>query len=149
MSIDSKLILEIRKKTNVGMMDIKNALEEAGQDIDKAITILKEKGLSKAAKKQERETEAGVVVSYVHLNKVGAIVAVNCETDFVAKTDEFAELAKAIASQIVAVNPNDNTELLASLYFKDESLTVNDLIINAIAKLGENISIGNFYRLSL
>ncbi len=149
MSIDSKLILEIRQKTNAGMMDIKKALEEAGSDVTKAIALLKEKGLAKAAKKQERETEAGVVISYVHLNKIGALLTLNCETDFVAKTDEFNDLARSIVSQVVAIDPADINELLASPFFKDESITINDLIIASIAKLGENISIGKFYRLSL
>ncbi len=98
-------IKKLRETTGAGMMDAKAALEEAGGDFDKAIAVLRKKGLAKAAKKADRSTAVGVIESYVHNNKIGVLVEVNCETDFVARTDEFKAFTKDLAMHIAASNP--------------------------------------------
>lgn len=106
MKIDMELVKELRARTGAGIMDCKNALEEANGDIEKAIEILRKKGIAKAAKKIGRVTKEGVIYAYIHPgNRVGTIVEVNCETDFVARTEEFLRFAKDIAMQITATNP--------------------------------------------
>ncbi|MBN2071933.1 MAG: translation elongation factor Ts [Candidatus Krumholzibacteriota bacterium] len=107
MEITPKLVKELRDRTNVGMMDCKKALQETGGDIEAAIKILREKGLSSAAKRAHREAKEGTIFSYIHSNnKLGVLVELNCETDFVARTDDFQELGKNIAMQIAAANPS-------------------------------------------
>jgi len=106
MAISAKTVKDLRDKTNAGMMDCKKALEEANGDIEKAIEILREKGIAKAAKKSGRSTNEGLVASYIHPgDRLGVLVEVNCETDFVAKTDAFKNLVHEIAMQIAAANP--------------------------------------------
>jgi elongation factor Ts len=113
----------------------------------KAEEILRKKGFEKAAKKSDRETGQGLVESYVHqTGKVGVLVSVLCETDFVARTDEFKHLAHEVAMQIAAMNPKDVDALLKQEYIRDGSKTINDLVTEAIAKLGENIKISEFKR---
>jgi elongation factor Ts len=106
MNIAPDIIKELRDQTGVGLMDCKKALSEAGGDLAKAVDILRQKGLALAAKKASREASEGIIGSYIHLNKIGVLVELNCETDFVAKTDEFRELAKDIAMHIAATNPS-------------------------------------------
>lgn len=104
--IDGNLVMELRQRTAVGIMDCKRALEETGGDLEKAIDNLRKKGLAKAAKRSGRVTKEGVVGSYIHAGgKIGVLVEVNCETDFVARTDEFQGLVKDAAMQIAAANP--------------------------------------------
>lgn len=104
--ITSALVKELRERTGVGMMDCKKALEHSGGDMDAAIKYLREKGISKAEAKATRETREGLVYSYIHSNhKIGVLIEVNCETDFVAKTDDFKQLCKDLAMQIAATNP--------------------------------------------
>lgn len=106
MAISAKLVKELREKTGSGMMDCKKALEEANGDVEKAAEILREKGMAKSVKKAGRIAAEGIVVSYIHMGgKIGAMVEVNCETDFVAKTDGFHDFAKDIAMHVVAANP--------------------------------------------
>lgn len=106
MAVDAKLVKELREKTSAGMLDCKKALEEANGDVNKAIEILREKGLSAAANKAGRAATEGVVQSYIHAGgRIGVLVEVNCETDFVAMTDQFKEFARDIAMQIAASNP--------------------------------------------
>ena len=106
MEISAKVVKELRERTGAGMMDCKRALQEMDGDMDKAIDFLREKGLASAAKKQGRIAAEGIVDSYIHMGgKVGVLVEVNCETDFVAKTDEFKELVHDIALQIAASAP--------------------------------------------
>jgi elongation factor Ts len=106
MAISAKVVKELRDKTNAGMMDCKKALEEAGGEMEKAIEILREKGIAKAAKKSERATEEGVIYAYIHPgDKLGVLVEINCETDFVAKTDDFKSFVKDVAMQVAAANP--------------------------------------------
>jgi len=105
-AIDSKMIKDLRVRTNAGIMDCKEALQEAGGDMEKAVDFLRKKGLATALKRAGRETSEGVVNSYIHGGgKIGVLVEVNCETDFVAKTDEFKEFAKNIAIHIAATRP--------------------------------------------
>lgn len=104
--VDIELIKKLRAKTNAGILDCKNALIESECDIDKAIHILREKGIAKATKKMGRETGEGVIMAYIHPgDQLGSLVELNCETDFVARTDEFKELAKEITMQVVAYDP--------------------------------------------
>jgi len=106
MAISAATVKELRDKTNAGMMDCKKALEEADGNMEKAIEILREKGIAKAAKKSGRITKEGLVASYIHPgDKLGVLVEINCETDFVAKTDDFKTLVKDIAMQVAAANP--------------------------------------------
>jgi elongation factor Ts len=147
MAISSQQIKDLREKTQAGFADCKMALDEAKGDMKKAEEILRKKGFEKAAKKSDRETGQGLVESYVHqTGKVGVLVSVLCETDFVARTDEFKHLAHEVAMQIAAMNPKDVDALLKQEYIRDGSKTINDLVTEAIAKLGENIKISEFKR---
>ena len=147
MKINAQDIKKLRGKTQAGFADCKNALDEAKGDMKKAEEILRKKGFEKAAKKIDRETGQGLVESYVHQNgKIGVLVSLLCETDFVARTDEFKSLAHEIAMQIAAMNPKDVKSLLAQEYIRDGSRIINDLITEAISKLGENIKVGEFKR---
>jgi len=143
-------IKKLRELTSAGFADCKSALEEAKGDLKKAEEILKEKGIAKAAKKGDRETGSGLVETYVHLNgRIGVVLSVLCETDFVARTDEFKTLAHEVAMQIAAMNPENTEELLKQEYIRDGSKTIEDLVKENIAKLGENIQIGKFSRLEI
>ncbi len=193
--ISASVVKELRDRTGSGMMDCKKALAEMGGDIEKAIDYLREKGLAKAAKKAGRTANDGRVFHYVHNNfKVGALLELNSETDFVAKTDEFNELGREIAMHITAANPlylksedvppedlerekeiyrqqlldegkpkdriekilegkvkkfYETTCLLEQSYIRDTDKKVNDLLVEAIAKLGENIVIRRFARFAI
>lgn len=191
MAISAQLIKELREKTGAGMMDCKKILVETDGDIDKAIDLLREKGLASAEKKASRIASEGLVASYIHSGRIGVLVEVNSETDFVAKTDEFKDFVKDIAMQVAASNPEYLCEedvpqeaidkekevliqqamnegkpqniaekmvegrmhkfyervcLLDQPFIKDPSITVNDLLKNKIAKIGENIKIRRFVR---
>jgi elongation factor Ts len=140
-------IKTLREKTQAGFADCKNALDEASGDMKKAEEILRKKGFEKAAKKSDRETGQGLIESYVHQNgKIGVLVSLLCETDFVARTDEFKTLGHEIAMQIAAMNPKTAEVLLKQEYIRDSSRTIQDLITEAIAKLGENIRLKEFLR---
>ena len=147
MAITAQMVKELREATGVGMMDCKKALNETGGDMEKAVEYLREKGLAGAAKKAGRIAAEGVVGAYV-CDKcgVGALVEVNCETDFVAKTDDFKALVSAIAKHIVAKNPADVTELLAQPFEGDASKTVEELVKENIAVIGEKIDVRRFVR---
>ena len=142
-------IKRLREQTGLPVMDLKKALEESGQDEQQALEILKAKGVAVAAGRQMRQTGQGLIVTYSHLNRIGVVVEVLCETDFVAKTDDFAALAKDMAMQVASMNPADEDELLAQVYIKDPGKTVQDVIHEVIAKTGENIRLGRFCRLAL
>ena len=147
MAISAQQIKDLREKTQAGFADCKMALDEAKGDMKKAEEILRKKGFENAAKKSDRETGQGLVESYVHqTGKVGVLVSVLCETDFVARTDEFKHLAHEVAMQIAAMNPKDVDALLKQEYIRDGSKVINDLVTEAIAKLGENIKISEFKR---
>jgi len=195
MTISAKTVKELRDKTAAGMMDCKKALSETGGDIDKAINYLREKGIAKAAKRAGRETAEGVIYSYIHPgSKLGVLVEVDCETDFVARNDDFRAFAKDIAMQIAAANPiairredidqklidqekeiyrqqalNEGKPekiidkivdgklekyfaevcLLEQPFVKDNDRTINDILNEIIAKIGENITIKRFARFML
>ena len=147
MKVTALQIKELRELTQAGFSDCKEALEEAKGVTKKAIEILKKKGFEKAVKKSGRETGQGLVESYVHQNgKIGVLVSILCETDFVARTDEFKNLGHEIAMQVAAMNPKDNETLLKQEYIRDSSKTIGDLITEAISKLGENIKLKEFSR---
>jgi len=131
------------------MMECKKALEETNGDINLAIDELRKKGLSKAAKKADRETGDGLIAAYIHNGQIGALVKVGCETDFVAKTEEFQTLCKEIAMQVASMNPESIEELLAQAYIRDSKQTINDLIKSAIAKIGENIVVLEIKRMEI
>lgn len=142
-------IKELRELTGCGVMDAKRALEDANGDIEKAKEIIAEKGLAKAAKKSDREVKSGLVYAYVHGGRVGALVEVACETDFVAKNPEFETLVKEVAMQAASMNPESVEELLEQDYIRDGSKKIKDLVTAAIAKLGENIQVKRFIRYEL
>lgn len=142
--ITAAIVKELRERTGAGMMDCKKALVATEGDMEKAIDFLREKGLSQAAKKAGRVAAEGAVVAYVTEDgKTGAIVEVNCETDFVGKNENFQALAKSIAELVVKTNPADVDALLAS---EMDGKTVKDVVTEAIAKIGENISVRRFVR---
>lgn len=144
MAITASMVKDLRTKTGAGMMDCKKALVEAEGDMEKAVDILREKGLSQAAKKASRVAAEGAVVSAISADgKVGTIVEVNCETDFVGSNDDFRALAARIAQQIIAVNPADVEALLVS---EMDGKAVKDQVTEAVAKIGENISVRRFVR---
>lgn len=146
-NITSQMVKELREMTQAGMMDCKKALVEADGNMDKAIEWLREKGLAAAAKKAGRIAAEGVVASYItECGKVGVVVEVNCETDFVAKTDNFINFAKNVAKHIAYANPADVDALLAQKFVDDETKTVTDLVSEATVSIGEKISIRRFAR---
>ncbi|NOX87856.1 MAG: translation elongation factor Ts [Calditrichaeota bacterium] len=190
--ITASMVKELRDKTGAGMMDCKKALQEAEGDFDKAVELLRKKGIAKAAKRAEREANEGVVTAYIHPgSKLGVLVEINCETDFVAKTEDFQNFAKNVAMHIAASNPlaikredldsefirkekeifkeqalssgkpehivdkivegrlekyYSEVCLLEQPYVKDPDKTVKELLVETIAKVGENITIKRFAR---
>ena len=144
MEITAAMVKELREATNAGMMDCKKALKETNGDMDKAVDYLREKGLASAAKKAGRLASEGLVGAYI-CDKCGtaAMVEVNCETDFVAKTDEFKDLVTTICKIIISKNPADVDALLAAEY---EGTTVADMITAKVATIGEKITVRRFVR---
>lgn len=150
MALDVNLIKQLREETQASIADCRKALEESNGDYKKAQEWLKKRGAEIAEKKADRQTGEGVVESYVHGNgRVGVIVSVLCETDFVARTDGFKKLAHEIAMQISAMDPKDVKALLDQEYIRDPKLKISDLIKAEIGKLGENIQIREFSRIEL
>lgn len=162
MSVSADDVKQLRAETGAGIMDAKKALAEADGDKTKALAYLKERGLAKAAKKSDREASEGLIQSYIHGDgRIGVLVELNCETDFVARNDDFKQLAADIAMQVAALNPrvitaeeagdDDAAEvaLLAQPFIKDPSQTIGDLVTAAISTLGENIQVARFTRFEL
>ncbi len=150
MKIDIGQIKKLREETQVSIADCRSALEEAKGNYEKAIAILKKKGVERAEKKANRETASGLVESYIHQNgKVGVLVKVLCETDFVARTDDFKHLVHEIAMQIAAMSPKNVEALLKQEYIRDGSVTIEELVKQTIGKLGENIRIQDFSRFEI
>ena len=176
--IDIETIKKLKELSGVGLTDAKNALVEADGDFDKALEAMRKKGLTKAEKRGDRETREGMIDSYVHDGRIGAIVEVNCETSFVAKTDEFKDLAHKIAMQVASMAPLYVSEedipeedrnakmkeqilegqmkkafadkvLMSQPYILDDTKTVADFIKDNIAKTGENITVKQFKRIEL
>ena len=141
-------ILKLRESTGAGIMECKRALTEAKGNFDQAQQILKRKGLEVALKKSSREAREGQVISYVHAGgKIGVLVEVNCETDFVARNDIFQRFARDLAMQVAA--ETDEIPLLEQRFIKDPSKTIKDYLTETIARLGENIRIQRFVRFQL
>ncbi|MDP3730939.1 MAG: elongation factor Ts [bacterium] len=147
---DVDKIKKIREATMLSVGEISKALAEAGGDEQRALELLKARGAEIANKKSSREIKEGVVECYIHnTKKVGAIIELGSETDFVARNAEFQQLARDLAMQVASMNPQSVEELLAQPFIKDASMTVSDLITQSVARLGENIKIGNFSRLEI
>ena len=165
MAISADDVKRLRSETGAGMLDTKNALDEADGDFDKAKEILRKKGVDVAANRGGRTTAEGVIYSYIHHNdRLGVLLELNCETDFVARTDDFRGLAQKIAVHIAAAAPlyvskddipdgNDDdpkeVALLSQPYVQDDSLTIEDLIKETIGKTGENVRVRKFSRFEL
>lgn len=195
MPIDTQSILKVREMTGAGMVDVKAALEEAGGNLDKAVEVLRKKGTIKAASKSERQTKEGLIHSYIHSSgKVGALIEVQCETDFVARNQAFQDLVHDLAMQVVAGNPlylssadisavdvekekslqkeilkaegkpeamiekilegkmqkfYSDVCFLNQVFIKDDKITINQLIQQAVATIGENIQVKRFVRFAL
>ena len=165
MAISTESIRELRERTGAGIMDVKKALEAVDGDMEKAEKSLLEKGLAKAVKKGDRSTAEGVISSYIHAgSRIGAMVELNCETDFVARTPEFADLARNIAMQVAAMSPlyvskdempanearrPEEVCLLEQAYIRDTSKSIEDLVMDVRARVGENVKVGRFIRFGL
>ena len=165
MEISANIVKELRQKTGAGIMDCKKALTEAGGNIDKACELITQRGLAIARKKSERSAEQGSIECYVHTgNHLGVMVELNCETDFVARTPEFKELAHNIALQISAMSPRYIAKdevpadveddpaaicLLLQPFIKDPAKSIQDIITETVAKTGENIKVRRFVRFEL
>ena len=143
------VIQELRSKTGVSVMAVKRALEKAGGDIKKAEEFLKEEAGAMALKKSDRETKAGIIQSYVHGGRIGVLVKLKCETDFVAKNEDFQNFSREIAMQIAASEASNVEELLKEPYVRNSSMTVSDYLKEAISKFGENIEISTFQKIEL
>ena len=145
--IKAQLVKELREKTGAGMMDCKKVLTETDGDMDRAAELLRERGIAKAEKKSGRIASEGLVYCYVSENKkVGVVLEVNAETDFVAKNQEFRTFVEETAKQIAETNPADVESLLAENSIKDSSKTIQDILTDKIATIGENMSIRRFTR---
>ena len=142
-------IKKLRQETGAGIADCKEALKESDGDMEKAKEVLKKKGFDKASSKSDREVKAGVVDVYSHSGKVGVLVELLCETDFVARTEDFKNLAHELSLQIASMNPSSQEELLKQEYIRDNTQTIDQLIKSAAGKLGENIQVGRFERVAL
>lgn len=141
-------IKRLRQETGAGIADCREALENTS-NFEAAVDYLKKKGIEKAVKKEGRATNSGQVFSYVHNNKIGVLVSLLCETDFVAKTDDFQTLGKEICLQVASMNPKDVDGLLKQESIRDPKLTIGDMIKSVIGKLGENIKVDGFTRLTI
>jgi elongation factor Ts len=164
-AISADDVKALRERTNAGVMECKRALEEAEGDIERAMQVLQERGLAMAEKRMHRETMQGLVECYTHAGgRIGAMVELNCETDFVARTDDFKTLAHDIAMQVAATNPLSVSEedlptgaegdpaelcLLRQPFIKDPSRNIEDVVKDVIAKTGENVRVHRFSRFEL
>ena len=165
MEIPTAKVKELRDQSRAGIMDCRKALVESNGEIQKALEILKDQGFAKAQKKAGRAATQGLVEAYIHTDgRIGAMIEVNCETDFVARTDEFKELAHNLAMQVAACPPQFISQeeapegadiepqaacLLLQPYIKNPDMTVQDIITETIAKVGENIKVSRFVRFGL
>lgn len=141
---------KLREETAASIADCRRALEESDGDYNKALDWIKKNAADKAAKKEGRETSQGIIDSYIHGNgKIGVLTEILCETDFVAKTEEFKNLAHEISMQVASMDPKDVDSLLEQDYIRDPSMKINDLIKQVIGKLGENIKVARFIRFEI
>jgi elongation factor Ts len=142
-------VKKLREETGAGIMECKRALQDAKGDVEEAKKIIEEKGLLKADKKSDRKTGSGVLESYIHNGRVGVLLELRCETDFVARTEDFKNLAHDLAMHIAAMNPENVEALLAQPFVKDPSKNIGDVVKQSIAKLGENTVVERFMRYEL
>jgi len=148
--ISVELIKTLREKTGVGVMEAKKALEESRGDEKKATAWIGKHGLMKIAAKAERTAGEGLIASYTHHGgKVAALVEVACETDFVARTEEFSALARELAMQVASMDPKDVKELLGQEYIREQGKTVEQLIAEVVSKTGEKIEVKRFVRFEM
>lgn len=150
MKIKTEQIKALREKCGAGVMECRLVLEECDGDVQRAMQSLKKKGLEVAEKKKERETKQGIIEAYTHCGgKVVGVIELLCETDFVARNEEFKNLAHELAMQVAAMEPSSVEGLLKQEYIRDASKTVADLLTEVIAKIRENIKIGRIARFEL
>lgn len=150
MKISVNDIKKLREKTNISIAECKKALEESMGDIDKALELLKKKGAEMLEKKKERATKEGLVGTYLHQNgKIGSIVKISCESDFVARNEVFKKFVHEVAMQVAAMDPKDIKDLYSQLFIKDVKKTIKDLMEEVISKVGENIKIEEFQRFEI
>lgn len=149
MGISIDQIKKLRDETGAGIADCREALTASKGDMEKAKEIVRQKGLENSSKKADREVKQGLVEVYSHNGKVGVLVELLCETDFVARTEDFKKLAHEISLQIASMKPESVVDLLKQEYIRDGSLTIEQLIKSVIGKLGENIQVGRFERIAL
>jgi len=165
LEVTAQQVKELRERTGAGIMDCRRALQETNGNMDRAAEVLREQGIARAEKKVGREARQGLIESYIHAGgRVGAMVELNCETDFVARNPQFKELAHEIAMQIAAMNPSHvgdepaggdgatpagDNPLLDQAYIRDNSKTIRDLVKQGIAGFGENIVVRRFTRFEL
>lgn len=165
MPVSTEDVKRLRDETGAGVMDAKRALEESDGNFDRAREVLREQGIAQAAKRADRETSQGMVEAYIHgQGRIGALVELQCETDFVARTDAFRELARDIAMQVAAMSPlaltaeevpadhagaAEEHALLTQAFIKDGSKNIQELVQEVIAQTGENIRIARFSRFEL
>jgi len=142
-------VIKLREETGAGVMQCKRALEEANGDYEKAKVLIAKAGAMKAEAKKERATGSGLLEAYMHNGRVGVLLEIRCETDFVAKADAFKELAHDVAMHVAAMDPESVEALLAQPFVRDESVTIKDLVNAAVGKIGENIEIKRFTRYEL
>ncbi len=143
-------VAKLRAETGAGVMACKKALQDAGGDYGKAKALIKERGLARAAKKSDREANEGVVESYIHAGgRIGALVELASETDFVARNQEFKDLARSIAMQVAAMEPADVDELLKQDYIKEPAKTIGELVTALAASTGENVQVRRIARFEL
>lgn len=148
--IDPKDVQRLRNESGAGVMDSKRALEDAGGDYEKALGLLKQRGLESVAKKSGREAKEGLIASYIHGNgRVGSLVELASETDFVSRGEEFQKLAREIAMQVVAMEPASVEDLLEQPYIRDGSKTIKDLVTTVAASTGENVHVRRIQRFAL
>lgn len=149
MAQNTETVQKLRELTGAGVMDCKRALDEANGDFDTAVKLIHERGLVKVEKRAGRETGAGLISTYVHNERIGVMLELRAETDFVVRSDPFRALAHELTMQLAAMEAATPEEFLAEPYIKDESKTVHDLVKDVIARVGENVALGKFYRIEL
>ncbi len=147
--VNASDVQKLREATSAGVMDCKKALEEAKGDFERALAIIKEKGVLIAEKKSARAANTGIIVSYVHNDRIGVLLEIHCETDFVGRSDPFRELAHNISMQVAAMDPADVPALLEQPFIRNEKVAIGDLVKETIAKVGENITVERFMRYEL
>lgn len=142
-------VQRLRDMTGAGVMECKKALDDAKGDVDEALKLVRERGLVKVEKRSGREAGAGLIESYVHNGRIGVLLDLRAETDFVVRSDDFQQLAKELVMHIAAAAPENNEELLAQPYVRDDSKTIDALIKEVASRVGENIRLGGFSRMSV